>query len=248
MPATRRRKPPVPHAGQCVLGVDGCRAGWAAVRINLYDNSVSGFMAAAFTDILAIADAAMIMVDMPIGLADTGPRACEVMARKRLSPLRHSSVFSPPRRKMLSFSRYEDANGWGKENDGKGLSKQAWMIAPKIREIDEAVTPEDQIRLGEAHPEVAFSRLNDDKPCAHPKRTAEGQAERRALLMRAGIADAERIYAGLRKQHGAKAIAHDDVYDACALALTAKARLDGSAIRLSDDARDARGLVMEIWG
>ncbi len=190
----------------------------------------------------------MIMVDMPIGLGDRAPRACETMARRLLSPLRHSSVFSPPRRKMLSFARYEDANAWGKENCGKGLSKQAWMIAPKIREIDEAIAPQDQARVGEGHPEFAFARLNGGKPCAHPKRKAEGQTERLALLAREGMTEAEAIYQSLRAEHGGKSIARDDVYDACALALTAKARLEGSALRLSDDARDGRGLVMEIWG
>ncbi len=248
MPATMKGNRRIPYAERCVLGVDGCPAGWAVIRINLSDNSVSGFIASVFQEILAIENAAMTIVDMPIGLAEDAPRACEQMARKMLSPLRHSSVFSPPKRKMLSFRRYEDANAWGKENLGKGLSKQAWMIAPKIREIDDAIAPEDQARLGEGHPEVAFARLNHDKPCTHPKRTAQGQAERLALLSRAGVSSAQEIFQSLRADHGAKAIACDDVYDASVLALTARARLEGSALRFSDDARDARGLVMEIWG
>lgn len=245
---TGRREP----RARFVIGADGCRAGWACVRLNLHDNTVtgeaSGFIAARFAELLCT-DAAMIVVDMPIGLSDRDARACETMARGVLKPLRHASVFSSPRRGMLAFAGYPEANAWGKraENGGKGLSKQAWMIAGKIREIDAAIKPPDQARICEGHPEVAFARLNGGAPCRHPKRRPEGQAERRDLLARAGITNAEAIYETLRAQ-ARRDVARDDVYDACAMALTAKARLEGSALRLGDGARDARGLLMEIWG
>lgn len=231
-----------------VLGADGCRAGWAAVRLSLHDNTVTGFIAATFAELLAM-NAAMTVVDMPIGVSEREPRACETMARNLLKPLRLSSVFSPPRRGMLACAEYGQANAWGKraENGGKGLSKQAWMIAPKIREIDAAITPADQARVCEGHPEVAFARLNGGAPCRYPKRKPDGQAERRALLARAGIENAEAIYETLRRETG-RGVARDDVYDACAMALTAKARLEGNALCLGDGARDARGLLMEIWG
>ncbi len=248
MPATMKGKARIPDAKGCVLGVDGCRAGWAVVSINLYDNAVSGWIAPSFAEVLSLEQAAMMIVDMPIGLSDHTPRACETMARKLLSPLRHASVFSSPKRPMLSFTQYEEANAWGKHHCGKGLSKQAWMISPKIREIDDAITADDQTRLGEGHPEIAFTRLNDGRPCAHPKRKPEGQAERRALLTRAGLPQAEDLHQSLRAGHGAKALGRDDIYDAAALALTARARLNGDALHLTDKTRDARGLVMEIWG
>lgn len=246
MPATRTGKPHEPY----VLGVDGCRAGWAVTRLNLYDNICSGFIVDSFDQLLGDArDAAMIIVDMPIGLADKGKRACEIQARELLKPLRHASVFSSPRRPMLDFDAYEKANAWGKaQGPAGGLSKQAWMITPKIREIDRAITPAAQKRLGEGHPEVAFLRLNNGAPCSYPKRTEEGQQQRLALLLAAGISNAETLYESLRQEVGRKNIARDDVFDACALALTAKARLEGGAIHLSDGKRDARGLVMEIWG
>lgn len=234
-----------------VLGVDGCRAGWAAIRLNLYDNAASGFVAPFFSALIEDSgrDATMVVVDMPIGLADAGRRGCEALARAILKPNRASSVFTPPRRPMLAFDRYEDANRWGKAQEPKGgLSKQAWMIAPKIREVDAAIAPAHQARLCEGHPEIAFARLNAGKPCAHPKRTEDGAAERRALLARAGLSNAEEIYRTLRAGHGAAAVKRDDVYDACALALTARARLQGTATHLTDGARDARGLLMEIWG
>lgn len=247
---------PVPATGggkpheRYVLGVDGCRAGWAVARLNLDDNTLSGFIAPCFDALLRDSrGAAMIMVDMPIGLAEEGRRGCETMARAMLKPLRHASVFSSPRRPMLDFESYEAANAWGKtRGPGGGLSKQAWMITPKIREIDNAITPTDQARLGEGHPEMAFLRLNNGEPCTHPKRAGDGQNERRTLLRAAGLSNAETVFEKMRQKVGARNIARDDVYDACALALTAKARLNGGAIRLTDYARDRRGLVMEIWG
>lgn len=151
---------------------------------------------------------------------------------------------------MLGFAAYEEANQWGKQqgpDGGGGLSKQAWMITPKIREIDAVISPDDQDRLGEGHPEVAFTRLNDGEPCRFAKRTTEGKRERRALLSRNGLTSAHDLFRRLKQMHGS-GVAEDDIYDACALALTARARLEGKAIRLSDDERDARGLVMEIWG
>ena len=121
------------------------------------------------------------------------------------------------------------------------------MIVPKIREIDEIIQPSDQNRLAEGHPEVAFWRLNGGKSCRYPKRKAEGAQERLALLTAGGIANAEIIYQKLKSAFGG-GLARDDVYDACALALTAKARLAGDATHLTDGAKDSRGLKMEIWG
>jgi len=192
----------------------------------------------------------MTVVDMPIGLADIGRRACEAAARKLLSPLRHSSVFSSPRRPMLDFGDYPEANDWGKQqgaDTGGGLSKQAWMIVPKIREIDETIGPSDQNRLAEGHPEVAFWRLNGEQPCRHPKRKTEGATERLAILEKNGLPGCDKLYENLKAMAGT-GLARDDVYDACALALTAKALLVGEAICLGDGARDSRGLKMEICG
>lgn len=207
------------------------------------------FVAPDFKALRGMAPAAMTIIDMPIGLADAGRRACEAMTRQKIGP-RRSSVFSAPRRPMLAFSDYAQANEWGKRQGkalGGGLSKQAWMIVPKIRDIDAVITPADQDYVGEGHPELAFWRLNGGAPCRRPKREKEGAEERRALLDRAGIADAAAHFDALRKRYG-RGVALDDVYDACVLALTAEARLNGEAVRLSDGARDARGLVMEIWG
>ncbi len=248
MPATGTGKP----EASFVLGVDGCPAGWVFARLEVENGALQAGITKALADLITGpgADALAVMIDIPIGLADRGRRKCEALARRLLAPKRHSSVFSTPRRPMLAFADYETANVWGKaqgSDAGGGLSKQAWMITPKIREADTTLHPADQARIGEAHPEVAFWRLNGGAPCTYGKRTTEGAAERLALLTTHGLTGADRVYNELRKAAGA-GVARDDVYDACALALTAKARLAGDALRLTDGAQDARGLVMEIWG
>ncbi|MGF1543928.1 MAG: DUF429 domain-containing protein [Parvularculaceae bacterium] len=240
------------------VGVDGCPAGWVYVErpVDRRGRPRGGLAAAAvaprFADVVnafaaSIAGGrAAIMVDMPIGLAETGRRACEGAVRRALGP-RRSSVFSSPRRPMLAMADYDAANRWGKERSaGGGLSRQAWNIVPKIREVDAVMTPGLQSAIGEAHPEAAFARLRG-APCEQPKRTAGGAAERRAALGVAGL-DAGRILRALRERFPRKAdVADDDVLDACVLSLTAAARLEGTAVVHGDGARDARGLRMEIW-
>jgi len=233
-----------------VLGVDGCRAGWISVWRSLEGKSTGAAVWPDFETLMreANANVEMTIVDMPIGLADQERRACEKLARSLLKPKRATSVFSSPLRPMLSLGSYEEANAWGKAlGPGFGLQKQAWMIAPKIKEIDALISPADQARISEGHPEIAFWRLNGGAPCNHPKRKPKGAEERRELLAQNGFSNAEDLFKKL-KTVADRGIARDDVYDACALALTAEARLNGNAQHLTDGKRDVRGLLMEIWG
>lgn len=242
-----------PCADACVVGVDGCKGGWVAVTRTLSSGRSKVSLWRRFDLLLEQLGpgAAAIMVDMPIGMPDHGKRACETLARKRLAPKRHSSVFASPARPMISFDTYQEANKWGKQTGHGGLMKQTWMITPKIREVDALLQPQDQSILSEAHPELAFWRLNDENPCHHPKKTLEGQKERLALLHANGCAAAASLIDQARvlaSTMSGVTVAIDDVMDACALSLTARARLRGDAIQLTDGARDARGLLMEIWG
>lgn len=231
-------------------GIDGCRGGWVVSVLNADLTIADALLIEDFANALVrTADCAAVMVDMPIGIADCGPRACETDARKLLGRPRSSSVFSTPRRAMLEMDDYHAANAWGKAQagDGRGLSKQAWNITPAIRAVNAALSQKDQTRIGEAHPEVAFYRLNGGAPCAHSKHTDEGLRERARLLRRAGLHHLTATWNTIAADHG-RALARDDFYDACAIAVTAAARISGDAIRLSDEQRDAKGLIMEIWG
>lgn len=240
MPATQK--------GICVAGVDGCPFGWIAAIFSPATGDLSVAIADSFRSLLdgPLSSADLIVVDMPIGLPDHPGRACEKETRRVIGP-RRSSVFSAPLRGMLAISDYREANAFGKTR-GAGLSKQAWNITAKIREVDAVISPALQSRIVEGHPELAFTRLRDG-PCQHPKRRPEGFTERISSLHRSGLGNVPELIAETRARYRSKRIfADDDLVDAGALALTAQALREGNAWRLGDGARDKRGLVMEICG
>jgi predicted RNase H-like nuclease len=224
-----------------IAGVDGCRGGWAVAVLNLETGARSLHLAPRWADLPA--DLAIVCVDMPIGLAERGSRGCDGLARAFLPRGRKSSVFPAPRRPMLAFDSWADANGWGRQAEGIGLTIQAWGLIAKIRELDAALGPADQARVRESHPELAFHRLGGGAPLP-PKRKPAGQAARRALLEAEGFHDLD-DWLG---RYPRALMQADDVLDACACLVTARRVARDEAIRLpAEPRRDARGLAMEIW-
>jgi predicted RNase H-like nuclease len=183
---------------------------------------------------------AMVAVDMPIGLPDSGARVCDGLARALLPAERRSSVFLHLRRPLLGRPTLAAANRWAKR-DGKGISVQAWNILPRIADLDSWITPARQRRVRESHPELVFLTLNGGAPLPK-KRTAEGMAARRRVLLRHGFAGLPALEADLPRRGAAL----DDLYDAAALALAARRFARGEGTRLAAG-RDARGLRTEIW-
>lgn len=218
--------------------MDGCRVGWVMVARELETGALTVDVGSCWRE---LPDGhAAVAIDMPIGLSDDGPRGCDSLARKLLGR-RASSVFPPPARPMLDHATYPQANAWGKAR-GRGLSKQAWNILPRIRDLDLVLGPADQERVYEAHPELAFARLNGGVP-PPPKRLPSGLAARRKLLRAAGL---NGIAGLLRKLP--RGVAADDLLDAAVLTVTAERILRGEAVRLGGTPeRDGRGLRMEIW-
>jgi len=200
-----------------------------------------------FREVLALPEhPVMLAVDMPIGLLDRplpGGRLCDREARALLGRARGSSVFTPPTRPGLAALNYPDAA----RLNGTGISKQAFNILPKIREIDEAISASDRERVFEAHPELAFAVLAG-APIRHNKRTAEGRRAR-VRLLRGIFGRSFQDPVRLRLEHGTANLALDDVLDAYVLAHVANRVRVGSATRLpaADTQRDRRGLRMEIW-
>jgi predicted RNase H-like nuclease len=202
---------------------------------------------ARFDEVLALPERpAAIAVDMPIGLlerAAPGGRACDRAARALLGRPRASSVFSPPTRPALVNDGYADAMA----RNGAGMSKEAYNILPKIRELDALLTPGAQSGVFEAHPELVFRALAGH-PMRHNKKTPAGRRERlRCLRPAFGAAFRDPLRA--RLELGAGKVAVDDVIDAYALAHAARRIQTGQATRLPQGPApvDARGLRMEIW-
>ena len=235
-----------------VAGVDGCRGGWFAVLASMTAASeqpvrVTTKLCRTFEQILALPERpAVIAVDMPIGLLDQplpGGRTCDREARKLLGKGRASSVFSPPTRPGLAASAYSEVRAL----NGAGMSKEAFNILPKIRELDYALAAQGQARVVEAHPELAFSILAG-APVRHSKKTPEGRRQRVRLLRRVfGKAFLDPVR--LRLEHGAGQLALDDVADAYVLAHVADRVRRGAAQRVpaGKPPTDRRGLCMEIW-
>lgn len=180
---------------------------------------------------------AAIAIDMPIGLLDDRSRASDKEARALLGP-RRSSVFPTPVRCVLQASDYADACALSRRASGKALSKQAFNLVPKIAELDALVRPDDQDRLVEAHPELAFSRLNGEPP-ADSKHTPAGRRLRAELLCR------ELPVAAVEEVLGSGLAPLPDLLDATSLLTTAARVHRGREIRLGTEV-DPTGKRAEV--
>lgn len=183
----------------------------------------------------------ILAVDMPIGFVDTPRpgRQCEGEARKLL-PGKASSVFPTPCRPALACTTHAAANTVSRKL-GVGLTQQTFHLFPKMREVDALLhtTPRLERVVHEAHPELAFARMNGGKPVLSKKRTPDGHAERCRLLAAHGFACPVDRLAGA---------ARDDILDAIAVCRTALLIAERKAIRLGPArTRDRHGLPMNIW-
>jgi predicted RNase H-like nuclease len=229
------------------VGVDGCRGGWIYIALRR-DGFAYGVVDSLEVLLAELPDDAQLLVDMPIGLLDGGGqgRACDLAARRLLGP-RRSSVFAAPLRPVLAAVDYADAKRRSVAASGKALSRQAYGILPRIRELDRLLRarPGLQGRVRECHPELCFWALAGGRPMPHAKRRPQGFAERLAVLEAvspgAGAMVAEAYL--WTSQQGA---ARDDVVDAMVNAVTA--RLGAGAYRTlpAQPPRDAAGLAMEM--
>jgi predicted RNase H-like nuclease len=237
-----------------LAGVDGCAAGWIAAYVHPQGGAVRVRIVPRFADVLSAPEqAAVVAVDMPIGLPErvgAGGRAAESCVRPLLGA-RQSSVFSVPSRTAIYAGDYREACriAQATSEPPRKVSKQLFNIAPKIRELDEALraTPQTATPVFEVHPELAFWRLNGGRALAEPKKVKSrpyepGLALRRRLLIAAGFPE-DAVNAPPPK--GAAA---DDLLDALACAAIARRIHAGDAQPFPNPPpRDAFGLAMAIW-
>jgi predicted RNase H-like nuclease len=237
-----------------LAGVDGCRAGWVAAFVRPAGDDAHVRIVPRFAEVLAAPETpAVVAVDIPIGLPDRigpGGRGPEAAIRPLLGA-RQSSVFSvPPRAAIFAadFAAACVAALAGSEPPRK-VSKQLFMIAPKIREVDAVLRGEPSLagRVYEVHPELAFWRLNGERALDQPKKVKgvcyePGLALRRHLLIAAGLPAP--IVTG-RPPRGAGA---DDLLDALACAAIAQRLAAGAARPFPQPPlRDPFGLPVAIW-
>jgi predicted RNase H-like nuclease len=228
-----------------LVGVDGCRGGWIAVIDDggRLDSRVFADWAGLMAELQR---ARLIGVDIPIGLPGRDSRQCDVRARRRLGQPRGSSVFPAPVRGVLTDGlSYLEASDLHRRIDGRGLSRQAYSLLPKIREVD-GYLREDiarQQRIIEIHPEVSFAAWDGGRAMACKKSKPVGRLERERLIDREWPGQGERLWNAVR---GADC-ARDDLNDAFAALWTVGRVLAGKAETLAFVVeRDDVGLRMEI--
>jgi predicted RNase H-like nuclease len=224
-----------------IAGVDGCPSGWIALVEQTETRLITAHVFPTFRNLADALDAAVIAIDIPIGLTDCGPRDCDLRARKHLGPKRGTSVFSAPIRPALGASTYLDAMAASITHQQKGISQQAWAIYPKIRQVDDALQADADLRrrVVEVHPELTFSTWAG-APIIPGKKTAEGHAIRRALI---ASHFGPMAFESARNQVQRNHASNDDIADAFAALWTAQRIVNGKSLSLPfDPPLDSRGL------
>lgn len=245
-------QPGRPHTrgvGVGVLGVDGCRGGWVGVVLEGDGGQPSSVVVGrtvgqVWERARALAPVAVVGVDIPIGLPDSGPRQADVLARRFVGP-RASSVFGTPVRLALAEPTHAQASARSRELMGNGISRQAYALRPRIQQV-EAWVREVGVPVLEVHPEVCFAAMAGG-PLGSSKHSPEGLALRRALLTDAGIDVPDRCREPADVEPRVAAAA-DDVLDAAAVAWTARRYAEGAAVSMPDPPEVfTDGLAAAIW-
>jgi len=228
-----------------IVGVDGCPAGWVALIEQTETASITAHVFLKFRDLALALDAAIIAIDIPIGLTECHARQCDVLARRRLGPLRGRSVFPAPIRPALQAPTDAAAKAASMAAQQKGISQQALAIYPKIREVDDFLHANATLRsrVVEVHPELTFSTWKG-APILPSKKKAEGHAIRRKLIE---TDFGPLAFESARDQIERRHASNDDIADAFAALWTARRIISGTSQTLPPDPPiDRQGLPMRM--
>ena len=184
------------------VGVDGCKFGWFCVGFD--DNGDYGFAVfGTFQELLdSVPHAELVLIDIPIGLPEgPGGRECDFAARALIDQAnRKRSVFPTPTRQTVKQVKmcpknFGAAAALARQSSGKGLTRQAFAITPKIAEVDEALrdprrSPKPCVR--EVHPETVLLGLQLQK--GHETQGSQLAKDRKnalEVLRSIGVVDAK---------------------------------------------------------
>jgi predicted RNase H-like nuclease len=221
-----------------IAGVDGCKDKWIAA-IDRGDGRTQVVKPRPLSEVIEDPEIHVLVIDIPIGLTEVGPRTTDVQARQFLGK-RGVCVFPAPIRPILASKTWEEACQARLRIENKGVSKQAFGIFGKVSEVDVAVRSGAPTRIiREGHPEVSFAIMNGASPVSASKRTLEGRKIRQELIYKQFPDAKERIndYPYHRV----------DILDAYALLWTARRIQRGEERRFPTTPEcDKFGLRMEI--
>jgi predicted RNase H-like nuclease len=204
--------------------VDGWKGAWVGAVVSGPDVT---WRHGRFADLLD-AELRVVAVDIPIGLAEHGPRGCDVAAKAALGPAA-ARVFALPVRAAYGqdVKSQAVANQLLRTLGEPGVSAQAWGLRAAVHEV--AAHAGDP-RVVEVHPELAFKALAGR--VLAPKKTARGVAERVRAL--SGWLDVLDVLARAPIR-----VPVDDCLDALAAAWTAQRVLAGTALTYPPDGATA---------
>lgn len=225
-----------------IVGADGCKAGWLV--LTEHEGGIASTVVPTLAPILDLPNLTVLAVDIPIGIPLAGSRAADTEAR-RLLKTRGSCVFPTPVRSTLDAETYPEACALHLEADGRKLSKQAFAILPKIKEVDDLLRHHPNAnRVYEIHPEISFAAMNELAPLTNSKHTLLGLNDRLNLITREF---GPGTFESIRRVHKAKEAKDDDILDALAALWTARRIAAHTAQRLPTHAcNDPHGLPMHI--
>ena len=240
------------------VGVDGCRGGWFCVGFD-GDGKYGFEVFSKFKCLLeALGNAELVLVDIPIGLPEEpGGREADFAARALLDHKdRKSSVFSTPTRQTVRQagrrpSDYSAAVTESRRSSGKGLSRQAFAIAPKIAEVDDVVTARSRNAapvVREVHPELCFWALNGGEAMSQGKKSRDGEVERLRTLLQYDD-EAGELVVRASSNFPKRQVALDDILDTLAAAVTARLVCERPERRRTapvNPPTDNKGLRMEM--
>jgi predicted RNase H-like nuclease len=239
-----------------VAGADGCPPGWVVVLKDVAGRRPPEVMVCANMAQLLVKPElpGIIAVDMPIGLPDSvgpGGRGPEAELRGKLGG-RQSSVFAIPSRSAVYAEDYAEACQRSLETSDppRKISKQAFFLFPKIRQLDEMIRADPGLALilRESHPEGAFMVMNGEQPLDEPKKVKSAVHEPGIALRKRLLRDVAGFQEDFLDRHPPKGVGIDDFIDACACAWVAQRVARGRAVSFpTQPERDGHGIPMAIW-
>jgi predicted RNase H-like nuclease len=221
-----------------VLGVDGWRGRWVGALLEA--RTVKLLVLDDVPAILAVRGVELVAIDMPVGLPETGVRACDVAAARRLQGQGAAgSVFPTPVRAVLATDDYAKARELSRAatDPPRAPSAQAFQLVKAIRQLDDALGDPPSDNVVEVHPELAFRAL--DPAVRDRKGSARGTIQRLSALR--SVMDVEQALAD-----APSVVPVIDALDACAAAWSARRLADGLGECVGDGTTDSRGRPMRI--
>ena len=262
MVPTSRSKPcrTTSPSSRTYYGIDGCKGGWilARYRERRFTFSFHPTVSDIFEELRPKTPTKSsrpsseiritALIDIPIGLPESGERACDREGRKLLG-VRSSTLFPVPVRAAVYAHSFAACGEMNLKGQGKKVSIQFWNIAPKVIEVDQFLqrTPSMIGRLCEGHPELAFRRLSGSV-LPESKHTEEGSVARLKVLEQFSEEGSEE---GLRGEIASFVQQHkkfcqvEDLLDAGSLALLLTIQ-EASPMFIGDEGLDACRLPMKI--